>query len=191
MKKILITGAGGFLGRYLIEACFHKEFEIIAISSQKESLYKQFSGTDILVVDKLEALSTDWSKIDVLINCAFPRNVDGEKIAEGLEYVAKVLEKANRDGVGFVINISSQSVYSQNRCEAANENTSVCLDTKYAIGKYVTELMTNSICREIRHTNLRMASLIGPEFEQRLVNKFIKSALVGENLKLIGASCII
>ena len=82
MKKILITGAGGFLGRYLIEACFHKEFEIIAISSQKESLYKQFSGTDILVVDKLEALSTDWSKIDVLINCAFPRNVDGEKIAD-------------------------------------------------------------------------------------------------------------
>ena len=44
--------------------------------------------------------------------------------------------------------------------------------------------MTNSVFSDIPHTNLRMASLIGYNFDQRLVNKFVKQVAAGKELNI-------
>lgn len=112
-----------------------------------------------------------------IINCAFPRNTDGANVAIGLEYINSLFCAAKDYHSRAVINISSQSVYSQKRTHMADENTSLCLESEYAIGKYATELMLNSICRDLPHTNLRMSSLIGPYFNQRITNRLIDSII--------------
>ena len=63
--------------------------------------------------------------------------------------------------------------------KAATEETPVCLESPYAVGKYAVELMLESICKGsgTKYTSLRMASLIGPGFDQRIVNRFVKQAL--------------
>ena len=90
-----------------------------------------------------------------------------------------VFERAAEAGASAIINISSQSVYSQQRTDAATEETPVSLESSYAVGKYAVELILESICRGSNtvFTNLRMASLIGPGFDQRIVNRFVKQAL--------------
>src|SRR5699024_8056086 len=52
---------------------------------------------------------------------------------------------------------------------------------------YATEVMLESVCKkaEIPYTNLRMASLIGPGFGQRIVNRLVKRAIVGETLQVV------
>ena len=87
--------------------------------------------------------------------------------------------------MGAVINISSQSVYSQQRTEQATEETPLNLETSYAVGKYAAELLTNTLCAAIPHTNLRLASLIGAGFDQRVPNKLIAKAFAGEELKVL------
>lgn len=190
MKRILITGAGGFLGTELVrQMAGNSEVQILALTSQKDKLKQACNNTDnVKMLDRNAVFESAFSfaEIDILINCAFPRNNDGIQMADGLKYISDLLETAVAGGVKAVINISSQSVYSQVRTEPATESTQLNPETIYAVGKYATELMTNCICCNIPHTNIRMASLIGAEFDQRLVNKFVKQAFVGNPLSIKG-----
>ena len=187
MKKILITGASGFLGKQLIEAILREtDYDIIALTSRPEKLRQQFpdAGDKLLIIDNADRSAITWREVDVLVNCAFPRNDDGIKMAEGLKFIADILSESANGGVGAVINISSQSVYSQSRTEPATEETPLNLESKYAVGKYASELLTNTVCAGIPHTNLRLASLIGVGFDQRVTNKLIDKVLTGDDLTI-------
>lgn len=185
MRTIVITGSGGFLGRNLLKE-FNDGVRVIAASSKHPYYNEKCNRFEPICNAQLKTL--EWDNVDVLINCAYPRGSNGAEIADGLDFIQSVLTCAVDGGVKSVINISSQSVYSQKRTESATEETKPCLESPYAIGKYASELLTNSICSQIRHTNLRMASLLGVGFEPRLVNRFIRKALVGEPITITGGS---
>ncbi len=185
--NIIVTGASGFLGRELVSQLGESnKYTVVALTSNKNELEKYFSENANVVVFDREGLFKQNIKIekkDVLINCAFPRSAD-QDLAEGMEYVKSVLEVAVQNRIGAVINISSQSVYSSKRKKPANEEEKVQLNSMYAVGKYATELLTQSICREIPYTNIRLASLIGPGFDQRVTNKLVDIALDKKNLSI-------
>lgn len=178
-KKIVITGASGFLGSHLVERLKDDErYVIFALSSKPDELKEKLGGKNVEYAHK-DALDAEMMKGSIIISCAYPRNSTGTAIADGLKYIQKVFEIAVESGASAIINISSQSVYSQQRTEAATEETPVCLESPYAVGKYAVELILESICKgsETKYTSLRMASLIGPGFDQRIVNRFVKQAL--------------
>ena len=186
--KIAITGAGGFLGTELLKQLSqNKDVTVYAFTFDFERNRSTYvTSENIITLDNSEAADFDYSSVDALINCAFPRNVENADFAKGLDFIQKVIEKAVQDNVGSVINISSQSVYDPARTQPADENSPVVLTTKYAVGKYFSELFVNSMCSKIRHTNLRMASLIGPGFDQRITNKFAKKVIDGEQITVVG-----
>lgn len=186
--RIAVTGAGGFLGTELLrQLAAEGRHEVIAFTFDFERSRETFvRAANIAAVDNSEAAQFDYSGVDVLINCAFPRNVSDESFAQGLDFVRDVLAKAAADRVGAVINISSQSVYSQKRQDAASEQTPAVLESKYAVGKYWSELFVNTLFQGMRHTNLRMASLIGAGFDQRITNKFAKCITEGRQITLTG-----
>ena len=181
--KIVITGASGFLGRHLVMRLKKSEsYDVCALTSRPAELKAEIGGNNILYLHKNAIFEETVSKhLDsaIVVNCAYPRNSIGTDIADGLKYIQKVFEAAADHQAAAIINISSQSVYSQQRTTAAAEDTPVCLDNPYAVGKYAVELMLESICKRsiTAYTSLRMASLIGPGFDQRIVNRFIKEAL--------------
>lgn len=181
--KIAITGAGGFLGRNILEILKNKDCEIYAFSSQEAALQKEYMGAENY--NFLNVSEEIPYNIDILLNCAFARNEDGEQMAIGLNYIKKVFCQCVEKEVSTVVNISSQSVYSQKREYSADEFSKLNLESKYAIGKYATELLLNTICQKINHTNIRMASLIGCGFDQRIVNKFINVALARKELSVL------
>lgn len=181
-RKIVITGAGGFLGSNLVYGLVRNNYRVFGLSSNKQLLSVptissnvRFYHKDFIFSDEARLLLKDA----ILINCAFPRESSGTLIAEGLSYIQRLFVQAKKYGVEAVINISSQSVYSQLRETIADEDTELNLEGSYAVGKYATELMLRSSLEgtEIPFTNLRLASLIGPGFNKRIVNKFVKQAL--------------
>lgn len=179
-KKIVITGASGFLGRHLLERIKDdKQYMTYALSSRSDELREIIGGERVEYIHKDNVSMPEMMNGAIVINCAYPRNSTGTSIADGLKYIQKIFEKSVEYGAAAIINISSQSVYSQQRTEAATEETQICLETPYAVGKYAVELMLESICKgsSTVYTNLRMASLIGPGFDQRIVNRFVKQAL--------------
>ena len=188
-KKIVITGASGFLGRNLIHRLKNnEEYSVIALTSCPDN---NKNAPNITYLHK-DSIINDGSIFEgaIVINCAFPRNYSGRDMADGLKYIQRVFEVAVSSSAKAIINISSQSVYSQFRNEIASENTEVCLDSPYAVGKYATELIIESICKErdTCYTNIRMSSLIGPGFDQRVVNRLIKQALAGDTLHVVDSN---
>lgn len=187
-KKIVITGAGGFLGSNLIcELEKSSKYEVYAFSSHYN---EKCSNESIHFYDKNSFFLEDMKDVlkgVILINCAFPRNTSGEEMASGLKYIQKVFERSVECKANAIINISSQSVYSQKRDTIATEETPVSLDNPYAVGKYATELILESICKSfnVKYSNLRLASLIGPTFNQRIVNRFVKQAMDRKKIYVI------
>ena len=187
-KKIVVTGASGFLGSHLVGRLKDDEqFRVLALSSRSDELKNTIGGSNIVYLHKDSIFQNSYSlKGTIVINCAYPRNSTGILVADGLKYIQGVFEAAVDNKAEAIINISSQSVYSQQRADAATEGTEICLESPYAVGKYATELMLESICKgsDTAYTNLRMASLIGPGFDQRIVNRFVKQAYRGETIQI-------
>ena len=186
-KKIIITGASGFLGSHLVERLKDDErYKVFALSSKPEQLSERLGGKNVAYVHK-DNLRAEILKDSIVINCAYPRNATGTAVADGLKYIQRVFECAVECNASAIINISSQSVYSQQRTEVATEEAPVCLESSYAVGKYAVELMLESICKRgnVAYTNLRMASLIGPGFDQRIVNRFAMKLLNGETVTVV------
>ncbi|WP_316268710.1 NAD(P)-dependent oxidoreductase [Claveliimonas bilis] len=191
MKKIIVTGATGFLGSNLIEELIDQDgYYVYAFSSRGDELQKDNKSGNVHFFHKDSLFSEDLSEIlkdAFIINCAFPRNSTGTGMADGLRYIHNVFSISRTAGAKAIVNISSQSVYSQKRNELATEMTQVCLESPYAVGKFATELMLEDACRGTKmvYTNLRMASLIGPGFDQRIVNRLTKQALEGEAILVV------
>lgn len=180
--RVVITGASGFLGRNLIESLSGREnITVLALSSRPETVC---GGKNVIACGKNAVFTGEQplQKDDILIHCAFPRTASGAEFAQGLDYVARILEEADRSGIRGVINISSQSVYDSKRTSPAAETDPVCPEGGYAIGKYAQELLGRGICRHVPFTNVRLASLIGPGFDQRLTNKLVDFALASGKL---------
>lgn len=235
-KRVVITGASGFLGSHLLKRLWGDgRYEILALSSRPDRLRELIaagsgdqaaaadmvaesgSGTGaVCCIDSIdrgvsightastdniryalrdEILGTggeDFLEGAVVVNCAYPRNSTGTEVADGLRYIQQVLLAAVRHGAASIINISSQSVYSQKREEAASESAPICLESPYAVGKYAVELTLEALCggSETAYTNIRMASLIGPNFSQRITNRFVAQALAGNDLRVnAGRQC--
>lgn len=187
MDSILITGASGFLGSSLaLSLASQRNAVVYALTSNPWKLedYADMEYFKLVDINKEELVTRAFKQSDCVINCAFPRNADATGLATGLNYVCNVFSMAADFRVGSIINVSSQSVYSRHRTFPATENDTVCPESSYAVAKYASELMLNKICSNLIHTNIRLASLIGPQFEQRVVNKLVKQAESGKSLTI-------
>ncbi len=191
-QTIAVTGATGCVGKELVTQLLLQGKSVLAFSSDEEQLCNYLVGhgannTDQLVVvgrNDFDALAEQ--PIDLLINCAFPRSDEGKPLAAGMQYAQSLFEAARDARVGGVINISSQSVYSQTREHQATESEPICPDGKYAVAKYAVEMIADLVLQDVPHTNIRLASLFGSAFGQRFVNFFVKQMIANKPINVRG-----
>ena len=175
-KKIIVLGSGGFLGSSLARSLCCKDVELYLVSRGLGSYAGISNVTQLSNSDFLEHPSC-LHGADMLINCAFPRTEDPESLSSGLGFLAEMMEAAASLSISHFVDVSSQSVYSQYRLEPADEHSEIALESKYSVAKYATELLFDSYFGRENTTHVRLASLIGPSFNQRLPNRLAANAL--------------
>jgi nucleoside-diphosphate-sugar epimerase len=184
MKHIILTGAGGMLGREILRQCsFMCDTEIYAISSQADELRIEFSDDhNIHIFDSVSFLPS--LGVFVVINCAFPRISDGKALVTAMDNTLVTLDALAEKGIVAFINISTQSVYSQYKIEIPDESFSVAPRDLYGLAKYSTErlLILKQSITGIKVVNVRLSSLISPDFDQRMINRFYDKLLRNQDI---------
>jgi nucleoside-diphosphate-sugar epimerase len=194
-KAILITGAGGFLGKELTKQLLkNDDYSVIAVTSQRDSLLNLMGYHPNLRVIRIEDLvgcNVYFDKsLDIAINCAFPRTSDPCELAKGVCLTEQLTRSILKLGVGRLINISSQSVYSQKAKSVPDEDSQVCPESLYGMAKLACERVVAIMCQSanVGYSNIRMASLFGVEFHARVINRFVRDAVEGRPITVYGGT---
>ena len=134
-KTILITGANGTLAKKLIEKLSSDDnFQICASSRNIEKTHR---FDNVQYINNVDLIKTDiLSKVDFILNCAFPRDFKAEILAEAMEFYAALVEKAVEQKVKGIINISSQDIYGTYRENPSSENDKIHPENNYALTKH-------------------------------------------------------
>ena len=192
-QMITVTGATGCVGKELVTQLLAQGDSVLAFSSDEAQLRAYLADHGIIadndaliVVPRNDFDALKAHPVELLINCAFPRSDEGKALAAGMQYAQSLFEAARDARVGGVVNISSQSVYSQTREQEATESEPICPDGKYAVAKYAVEMIADLVLADLPHTNIRLASLFGSTFGQRFVNFFVKQMVANKPIKVRG-----
>lgn len=175
-KNILITGANGALAQKLIEKYkTDDKYNIIASTRNIQNLKTRLAGVNY--INNTDLIETEILKnTDIIVNCAFPRTQDIKAMYEAmLFYKCLVLKSIDMGTKGF-INISSQSVYGSYRETPSYEINDLNPEDIYALTKCLMEDIGWALAKDtpLKLTSIRLASLIGKEYPQRVINKMIK-----------------
>lgn len=192
-KTVLVSGASGLLGNELVNQLLNdSNYKVIALTSQVDKLAKQYNHENLLVLhidDWIDTIDSNV-EIDAFINCAFPRSSKPDQLAKGLVFTENIIKDTVSLGVKSIINISSQSVYSQKEKTVTDESLTVAPESLYGMAKYASERIVHTICEtkneKIYYTNIRLASLTGRDFDVRMTNRFVKSALTNQPITING-----
>ncbi len=185
MKNIVVSGASGYLGKNFIQNI--KGYNIFALCRNRTQL-ADITNSKMKVLENEEFLSMkeSFTGETYLINFAFPRTQDMQSLLDAFDYIYRLYDMANKLKIKKIINISSQSVYELQRTLPAKETDCLKPFDAYGVGKIFLETYTRDFCVKhgIDYINLRLASIIGPEFNQRFINKIVGKYLNSEDILL-------
>lgn len=194
LKNFLITGASGILGTEIIKQLLENdcEYNLFLLSTSKDrlkKLYENYKNVFCYGWGELDALNNQ--NLDVAVHCAFARNENGEELTHSLELTECLMKYlTKRDKAVPTINISSRSVYGQNPTTPWCETTQVSPNSLYAMAKVSQEMIVKeySEANKSHYIIIRLAGLVGPGMEQRIVNKLVVQALEKGELNVIGGA---
>lgn len=197
-KTILITGASGYLGQNFInEIVKDSKYRILAYSRDKSKIEHIYKNDNIKCYDKkdFDTGKLILGHVDVILHFGFARaHCSTEQISDSLAFTEELFIKAALHNVPAIINISSQSVYGLSRTPPWKESLTPTPETPYAMAKYASEILANSVRRICKHTfstSLRLASVAGGENginHDDIISKFVKKSLTGDQINIVGGN---
>lgn len=199
---VLVTGSTGWLARQLVArlADDPRVATLTLLSRNPDQLRSQLPKTDkaISVVqqpasDQRPALLA--GKFDLVYHLASGRPVDTlESQADSLRATAALFEHLADNGLGSLVNVSSQSVYGLKRPPPWSEDLPPAPETPYAMMKLASEILAQSIGKispASRVTSIRLARLYGAAPGLRwteLPHLFAQKAVVGTAITIKGGN---
>lgn len=179
MKSVLILGAAGFLGRYLVEACSNLNYRIYGVSRTASCLQGVFTAYitgDIETVD-IDSLMK-FSSIDYCFHFASSSSVGGSIVSPFSDFMgclpgtARLLDIVRRNQPQcHVIFASSAAVYGNPVSLPISERSSTNPISPYGCHKLLAENLAKDYSRiyGLRISVMRIFSAYGPGQKKQLL----------------------
>lgn len=193
-ETVTVLGGGSNLGQIFIrQAIQHFQKINVVVRSESWEKYQDCFGdltTVELIRDNDVLLEQRLCQSDVLINfvSALAYEEDVKKF-EAIRYIQKMLVRISKANINKIINISSQSVYSQTSNIMKTEKDEIRYTGSYAFQKVLMEDMFASI-KEFRPLSkvisLRLARVIAPSIlnQAGFFGKMIKDYISGGTIEI-------
>ena len=193
LKRVIVTGAAGFIGKHLCRDLLSRDIEVIGVDTSREKLDTVSQDyrfipivADFSKYDRLhEFIRSD--DIDVFYHLAWegtsgPGRDDMFLQNRNVKYALDAVTVAKRFGCSTFIGVGSQAEYG--RVEGTlKPDTPTFPQTGYGIGKLTAGLMTREYAHQLgmRHIWTRILSIYGPnDGPQTMVMSTINALRKGE-----------
>jgi len=190
-KTIMITGATSYVGESLIKILLNESrCNIIALSRDKSRLLAKYGNNQRILCfsndDIIENRAFEYS-VDIIVHLAFARLLKPEsEIVTSIYFAKKIFNFAKHNNVKAVVNISSQSVYGNHIPGIKKEDSEICPENIYALGKYTNEIIMDIILGNVEDmvtTNVRVDSIAG---NKNLLPSMVRSAINDMKINIVG-----
>jgi nucleoside-diphosphate-sugar epimerase len=180
MKKVLVTGVAGFIGRNLAKELLEQEYEVVGIdnfSTGKEENIKElmnylhftFVELDITKLEELNNVFKTYSLDTVFHLAANPiiKETKEDPLGTHINNVngtVNVLECSRLNGVRRLVFTSSSSLYGDIKVDKVSEYEELNLMNNYASQKRIGELYCESYYKVygLETISLRLFNVYGP-----------------------------
>lgn len=196
--KIAITGATGFLGKYLVSYLEQLSYDIVVLALPEERAGALFS-------DQVKVFETDYSTESLCegiddINCiihlaaqTLQRDSDPFRVSTflpvNLGITENIMVAAKDRGINQIVQMSSNSVYSSSNQLPFHEFQNPVPATIYGVSKLYSEKLGEYFASKTRMNivSLRLARLFGyGERDSVVFTRFMKLAIARRNLQILG-----
>lgn len=187
MKRIIITGASGFIGKYITERLWASGYEIVEVDRHSSDIRRD---GNIQIISELSGnASIDYvlSKIenaDVFVHAAADITVPGEKMTVGnnIDSMWCALEIAKKTGVKHFVYLSSVPVIGKIENQPITEEHAVQPLTLYHWSKYLGEKMLENYKEYFETTTiLRIPSPIGVGMNDNVFLSMLLRKMLDDN----------
>ena len=163
MKRILVTGATGFLGAYVLKE-FIDNYEIIAIGRNEKKLLQiknKYNDKNISVM-KVDLSDIDdvlkLPNVDIVIHCAALSTVWGNKkefINDNVLATKNIVKYSKEKGVNKIVHISTPSIYTEKKDRFNIKETEILEHNK--LNYYIeTKIMAEKIILDAKNDTLEV-----------------------------------
>tara|TARA_B100000745_G_scaffold291347_2_gene231039 strand:- start:70 stop:1008 length:939 start_codon:yes stop_codon:yes gene_type:complete len=204
-KMYLVTGGAGFIGSNLCKLLVSKGAKVVALDNlsigDNNVAFLEDLGVDVVVEDirSYDAIENHFAGVDVVVHLAAmnraQRSIENPIEANEVNITGALncLEAARKHSVGRFVNISSSSVYANQRDVLLREDMELAPPHPYGVGKLTSEHYARTYYElfGLETVSLRFFSVYGPRQlghidKAGVVAKFIHKALRDETIEVYG-----
>jgi UDP-glucose 4-epimerase len=173
MKKVLITGSGGFLGSHLAESFLKKNYKVIGIDNfiggYRDNLPEGIQNFD-LDLDNLDSILPIFKDVDLVIHAACTAYEGLSVFSPALisrntyQITANVISASIANNVSKIVYMSSMARYGKQVKLPFDEAMQPLPQDPYGIAKYASELLLKNLSdiHGIKYVILVPHNIIGP-----------------------------
>lgn len=191
--RVLISGAGGFVGRHLAVAMARSGNDVVALVRRtRPAVLKQQKRIRVVQADlavDTEALPADT--FDAAIHCAaaIPSTVpdETELMRINLEGSRRLFEHAIKVGVDVIVFCSSMAVYGRIAANVVDPDTPIDEPGAYGRSKLESEGKLAELTRAhsgLRTLSIRLPGVVGPGSHDNFLSDTMRRLTAGETISV-------